>query len=678
MVFDRILNKDITFSNIESPIILGRYIFKSGYKNVLLNESKVKKQDFLVPYTSNEGSLNNKTENLKLIFDGNELIAESDSSIVKHTLLKVLEDLEIIEELSNSTTEYVSFLEGFNLLLRNIDEQLDISEFEHFKNKLHHVKEVCREPSYHLKREITKLNVARAKRIPVKAINYLAAHTEDWLRRRFRSVEPSKILSEIIEYDLEIYENQITTVFIYKLLQQIEDKIKEINKIKSFYQSATILKGNIHWYQKRERDCVKIDDAVNPTEARKREVEKVLATIISLKKSLSKLKSSELYKKNKIYEKRNYLKLKRTNLFDNHQHYRFIKVLWDLLQNKKEIQSFKEKSNVNQRVIKSFIAYSWVLIIRSLIQIGFTPIKKHKDFSSKKHEDFSFDLSHPKFPTISINMIINEMDIIDVKINNNNKISVIPIPATVEIKNIDLPQNTYLFTLLLAPPTDLTEDMDILTHFGSCSTENNIKISPLDINSEERVTRVFFKYFLEVMTDDFLFRLNSQKISRFNILKGWLKNNHSLTLDKGKSGKIDFFLSRKLGENETNELSETIKNQKQHLSARSDIRSKELILLQEIEDELILTSKKHFEKFEKCISCSTINSNNFIPNYRGGFKYKCNSRGCEVEYGFTIRNNRKSVFYKVPNYEDITKKLSSNGTEINEDGLLNAIGFQNI
>jgi len=124
IVFDRILNKDIPLSEIESPIVLGRYIFKSNQPTILLNDCDVKKQDFLVPCKSNEGALKIKTDKTKLFFQENDLLNESVSSLIKHTLLDVSEELEITEDLLD--------LKNINILLRNFDERLEISEFESF------------------------------------------------------------------------------------------------------------------------------------------------------------------------------------------------------------------------------------------------------------------------------------------------------------------------------------------------------------------------------------------------------------------------------------------------------------------------------------------------------------------------------------------------------------------
>jgi len=652
IVFDRILNKNINISEIESPIILGRYLFKSDQSDIQLNDCDVEKQDYLVPSKSNEGALKTKSEKIKLLFQENDLLNESLSSLVKHTIFDVSEEYICLDNLSD--------LKDINVLLRNFDERLEVTDFELFlQKKLFHIEEVCREPSYYLKREITKLNVAQAKRIPVKAINYLAAHSEDWSRKRIRSVEPRKILSEIVDYDLEIYENQVTSSFIDKLLVYFSHRmVNEIDVIDSFIvnieriiESRKIINSNenIFWFKKLERDYEKLGNAVDLIETSRLKIEKIKDFVSSIQLRLFGLLKSDLYLANSKSKDIISQKLKRTNLFDNHQNYRFIKILWDKYHNK-ELFKCSQRSEENQKVVKSYFNYSWVIVFRALFQIGFSEIKEKSNSE--------YNLYNEKILGVVINITKNEEQIIEVVIGDNKKLIFVPIPSTKDCSKVYSKKikNKYYFSLV-----------------GSKGREDVIKISPTEINSEEQISNIIFKLVLRTYADAYFFKLNSQSISNFKILNNWLKDNNSLILDKGENGIIDFWLNRKLNNVEIKNLKGIIDKQKQNLSARTDIREKQNISLEEIVKELTIKGKEHFEKYEKCIMCSGKNQLNFTPNYEGGFRYKCNG-GCEVEYGFT----RKNIFYKVPGLDNIKMNLSNSSIAINKGSLLNAIGFEYI
>lgn len=654
IVFDRILGKSIPVDNIQSPIVLGRYIFQSDQPSILLNDCQVKTHDFLVPSKNNEGDIKIRLDKNKLLFNENDLLDENNSSLIKNSLFDVSEELEITDDILD--------LKEINTLLRNFDARLEISEFELLlQNKLRHVEEVCRQPSYYLKREITKLNVARAKRIPVKAINYLAAHTEDWSRRRIRSVEPRKILTEIVDYDLEIYENKITASFIDKLLiyfshrmvNEIEVIDKFISDIELIIESRKRINSNekIYWYKKLERDYKKLGKAAASVEKSRTKIEDIKKFISSIQMRLFVLLKSDIYRANSKNTNLKSQNLKRTNLFDNHQHYRFVKILWDNFF-KKDLLTNSEKSAENQRVITSFTHYSWVLIFRSFFEIGFK--------EAEKISDNSCVLTNKSMPYVTVKLEKNDQQIIKVIINDEQEvITIIPMPSTKDIsKSLPKPENNkYYFSL-----------------FGSKKRNDVIKISPTEINSEEQISNIFLKYIFKFYTDAYLYKLSSQKISNFRILNDWLKNNTSLIQNKGKNGKVDFWLSRKLNNHEIIKLDSVIASQKQNLSARSDIRSNQLLELKEINEELKVKGKEHFENYENCISCSKRNQSSLIPNYLGGFKYECKCRGCEVEYGFT----EKGAFYKVPDYEKIVENLLKINDEINQDSILNAFGFEHI
>lgn len=656
IIWDRILNKDIDVSKFESPIILGRYIFKSDQSTIRLNDCQVKKHDFLVPCNYNEGILKIGSDITKLVFNENDLLNENVSSLIKNTLLDVLVEFKETDNILNWM--------DINILLRNFDERLEISEFELLlQSKLFHIEEICRQPSYYLKREITKLNVARAKRIPVKAINYLAAHTEDWSRRKIRSVEPRKILTEIIDYNLKIYENQVTVSFIDKLLDFFAHRLEnEVEVIDSFVKNIErIIESRkrinsdekIYWYKKLDRDYSKIGkavDDVNSAEKTRKKVEKIKRIISLIQMRLSKLKKSYLYSsnsKNKVIINQ---KLKRTNLFDNHQHYRFVKILWDNF-HKKNLSICSQKSEENQKFVRSYIDYSWLLLLRSLFQIGF----KNQIIKS----DVSIELTNEKISNITIKLAKNDKHIIEVVINGNETLTFVPIFSTKDNSIVfpDTIQNKYFFSLV-----------------GSELREDIIEISPTDINSEEKISKIIFKQILNSYSDNYLFKLDSQSISNFSILKDWLKNNNSLILDKGRNERIVFWLKRKFNDDEITKLESILNQQKNNLSARIDIRSKEIKNLNIIKSELISKAKEHFEKYEVCIRCASQNPSG-LKSFNESFNFRCNNRGCAAEYGYSDTG----LFFNVPGKGEIKTNLSKYyGEELSEYVLLNAFGYENI
>ena len=127
--------------------------------------------------------------------------------------------------------------DNFNVipLIRRIKNKLGLNEFEkQLYEKVFHLEEIFRVPHYLLEREIEKVNVSRAKRIPSKSYQYLASHTEDWIHKSIVSFKPSRILNEELELNFDIYENQLTVAFLERCLVYLNSRMKEIQDIKSF------------------------------------------------------------------------------------------------------------------------------------------------------------------------------------------------------------------------------------------------------------------------------------------------------------------------------------------------------------------------------------------------------------------------------------------------------------
>ena len=70
-----------------------------------------------------------------------------------------------------------------------------------------------------------------------------------------------------------------------------------------------------------------------------------------------------------------------------------------------------------------------------------------------------------------------------------------------------------------------------------CKKESNniLLVSPDDINSEERVTKVIFRYILDEYINNYLFHIDSQLISQFKLIKEWLLKQTDLVENTGNN-----------------------------------------------------------------------------------------------------------------------------------------------
>jgi len=340
MLFDRYTGKTVSENEIPNQIDFGRYCFADNGKDITYSNfptNKAIKQD--------------------LLLDKNKSIQD--------ILIDIAVDVEKSKQNEFSVVP----------LIRRIKNKLNLNEFEKFLlDKLFHLEEIFRVPHYLLHREIEKVHVSKAKRIPSKSYQYLASHTEDWVHKSIVSFKPSRILHEELDLNLDIYENQLCVTLVQRCLVYLNSRLKEIQDIKSFLNEYEKLLKNRNdqksWYKKTERN-LRLIGAVYDDEnyrgssqdgATLSETENVLNQI---QKRLQLLQKSDLFD---LVNKRamQSITLKNTNVLVNHKHYRYVKTLWIELDKVKPENTDSEKLKHEQDVINGLRQYAKSIITYTL------------------------------------------------------------------------------------------------------------------------------------------------------------------------------------------------------------------------------------------------------------------------------------------------------------------------
>lgn len=104
---------------------------------------------------------------------------------------------------------------------------LDLEILRHLQN----LQQVCHRPRLHLRVEEERLPVARARRIPVRAVAELLSHPEDWEHRTLRSIQPSRVLARLIDDEWNLYENRVAVRLVDHLLAYLARRLEELRKI---------------------------------------------------------------------------------------------------------------------------------------------------------------------------------------------------------------------------------------------------------------------------------------------------------------------------------------------------------------------------------------------------------------------------------------------------------------
>lgn len=379
--------------------------------------------------------------------------------------------------------------ENFNVipLIRRIKNKLGLNEFEkQLYEKVFHLEEIFRVPHYLLEREIEKVNVSRAKRIPSKSYQYLASHTEDWIHKSIVSFKPSRILNEELELNFDIYENQLTVAFLERCLVYLNSRMKEIQDIKSFLSEYEKLLKNRNdqkgWYKKINRNlnligAVYEDDHFHGKSKDGSTLTETEETLNQINKRLLLIRKSDLFD---LVNKRatQSISLRNTNVLVNHKHYRYIKSLWIELEKVKPEKSDSEKIKFEQDVFKGLRAYG-----KSL----FTYILKN-NLEYELNGNYK-NLSGQHLLLSKVNFIETDKGTFLLTIGNYQiKIVIIGNFPILDDKNLSVLRNQH--TIIFYYHETLKKDSRF------------VQINPLDPDSVERVGACIRKYLLMAYVDN--------------------------------------------------------------------------------------------------------------------------------------------------------------------------------
>jgi predicted RNA-binding Zn-ribbon protein involved in translation (DUF1610 family) len=449
MLFDRYTGRNISESDLPEHIDFGRFC--------LLDKETVTD----VTYSNYP---TNKVIHQELLLEKNK------------NLQDVLKDILIDVENANGNS--------FNVvpLIRQIKNKLKLNDFESLLyENLFHIEEIFRQPHYLLEREIEKVHVSRAKRIPTKSYQYLASHTEDWLYKSIVNFKPSRILHEELDLNFDIYENQFTISFFEKCLMYLNARIKEVQNIKIFlsdYEKLLKNRDDSHhgWWKKIERNLQLIgsvynDDNYHSESDDGKILYKTEDVLNQIDRRLLLLRKTELFD---IVNRKISSIFRDTNVFVNHKHYRYVKNLWIEFVKVKPEKSDREKLEDEQNIIRGLRAYATSLI-------GYCLKKRYLGYDILGIYN-SFTATHQQFPDITMT---NDKGVLMISIGQE-KLKIIAIGNEPKISEPILQSliKSNVYILYLSEETPL-------------SNNRTICINPLDPDSCERIGSLIRKYILK-------------------------------------------------------------------------------------------------------------------------------------------------------------------------------------
>lgn len=345
-------------------VVLGRLMVSSATRSdTFMNTFPVRTGTFLVPDSGARWHLFSPPTRAEGTFTRAQLLETLDASSIRsvgHSMRHLFE-------------RGGTWLDVFDVspLVPGMSDRVELQQLEvRIKEDVGYLEEVCRRPRTHLRVEVERMPVSRARRFPPQAANYLAAHTEDWERPTLRSVIPKRILASVREDQFDIYENRVAARLVDNLIAYLLRRVREVSRLLQSLKDAKGDKGGSHWRQDR---IYKLWDRSLDADAAKRKAEATLSALSHLLHRVSGLRDSQLYRH---VPRRGTVSrsLKMTNILSDDANYRYVAELWlalapHLVQQVRPGRFFEEM----QDLCRSFVDFSMLLTLRSLAQLGFEP-----------------------------------------------------------------------------------------------------------------------------------------------------------------------------------------------------------------------------------------------------------------------------------------------------------------
>lgn len=294
------------------------------------------------------------------------------------------------------------------------------SFLQDIKNTIPFSLNICTTPRQHLRVEDEILDVELVKRISPASLQHLSSHSEHWRARTITGLVPSRILAQVYEDDINIYENIFFRMVIEKILLYVSEKDVEVKK--ALAQKNSLIDweqyGNMLSDYKRGEMLRKLlpEYDFDEEDFRREEFKELLATLENLEKGLSSIISTSFYQSINRF-KSVQLPIQPTNIIKMDNRYNELFKLWNKLLDLK-IKDKKQDDLTGDTI--DDINYYYLLYVQLLLVYGLNIL------GFKKTQDSYIDILDGGLSKLDVCFYNNNFDIrcyVDVS-NHVNKIKI--------------------------------------------------------------------------------------------------------------------------------------------------------------------------------------------------------------------------------------------------------------
>lgn len=230
-----------------------------------------------------------------------------------------------------------------------------------------HLFNINQSPRMSMRYDSELLSTARVQRLAPGALHRLAAHSEDWYRRDFKGVTPRRLLAEVSEDELKIYENIVYARLLDKLYKMLGRRVRDLGSLKSRRTAALSIGNAEHLeHRLRHRLCSLWGQSFAQDDASNELADQVLADLTGLLRKVETLRRKRLYQ---VIPREAWVPsvLRVTNVLLHDQNYKRLRSLWRLAHVSDEKDSDgKLKVQAGEKRYQQYRQYVGLLIQHAL------------------------------------------------------------------------------------------------------------------------------------------------------------------------------------------------------------------------------------------------------------------------------------------------------------------------
>ena len=290
------------------------------------------------------------------------------------------------------------------------------------------VMDICSHPKKSLRSEEAVLDINLVKWINSRTMDHLASHSEHWKSRSLNGITPNRLRSDILEDEINIYENLFFRMAVNDVLKYVHMQVVSIEK--TIQQNDSAIDWNAYGKSLSDYKRLRVfrqllpDYNVNERKNKNKALRELLNRWKKLEKNYSTVEASQFYR-SIDRKKRISRNIKPTNIIKKDSRYNALYRLWCDIQR----QKVKEQNNISNLDGDGIVSVSdcYSMYVATLLLYVFKLMECEIDNSS------SFTLSsdgnmkiHALFESRATRYIVesakNKYGTIDIKIEFIEKI----------------------------------------------------------------------------------------------------------------------------------------------------------------------------------------------------------------------------------------------------------------